>query len=155
MKQLRIITVGKIKTPHWHTAAQHYITRICHNMRCHITAVKDGQAKFAPPQRMAEEAQNIQKVLRPQDTVICLDEKGKHYTSVEFSALLQKLWDTGKQPAFIVGGAFGIDPAIKQQAQYLIALGPMTLPHELAQVVLLEQIYRAEAIASGSQYHHE
>jgi len=79
--------------------------------------------------------------------IVALDEKGKDLTTVQFAGLLKS------ETAFVIGGADGLDPAVKQNAFMLLRLSSLTLPHALAQVVLLEQIYRAATLLTGHPYH--
>jgi 23S rRNA (pseudouridine1915-N3)-methyltransferase len=78
-----------------------------------------------------------------------LDERGKDYTTRQFAELLKS------ETAFLIGGADGLDPRIKQDAALLLRLSSLTLPHALAQVVLLEQIYRSATLLTGHPYHRE
>ena len=81
--------------------------------------------------------------------VVALDERGKDLTTKQFAALL------AEPTAFIIGGADGLDPAIKKEAALLLRLSALTLPHALAQVVLCEQLYRAATLLTGHPYHRE
>ena len=116
--------------------------------------VRDADAKLPLPERLETEAQRLVKCLRPSDALICLDERGSMMPSEAFALFLQKLQSSGKTPCFAVGGAYGLAESFKSRAEHLLALGPMTFPHELARVVLLEQLYRAESILAGTGYHH-
>ncbi len=154
-KPLRIIAVGALKTAHWKQAAAHYTQRIQHWRTLQEIIVKDGDAALPVPERNAFEGQRLLASITPQDIVICLDEKGKNYTSQEFAKFLQHISENAtRTPCFIIGGAFGLDDTVRKAAQHKLALGPMTFPHELARVLLLEQLYRAEAIVRGVPYHH-
>ncbi len=154
-KPLRIVAVGALKTAHWKQAAAHYTQRIQHWRALQEIIVKDGDAALPVAERNAFEGQRLLASLTPQDIVICLDEKGKNYTSQDFAKFLQHISENAtRTPCFIIGGAFGLDDKVRKAAQYKLALGPMTLPHELARVLLLEQLYRAEAIVRGVPYHH-
>jgi 23S rRNA (pseudouridine1915-N3)-methyltransferase len=84
-----------------------------------------------------------------QARLVALDERGKDLTTRQFAALLSE------PTAFVVGGADGLDPAIKRRAAVLLRLSALTLPHALAQVVLCEQIYRAASILTGHPYHRD
>lgn len=79
--------------------------------------------------------------------VVALDEKGKDLTTEQFARLLQQ------ETAFVIGGADGLDEKVKKEAALLLRLSSLTLPHALAQVVLLEQIYRAATLLTGHPYH--
>jgi 23S rRNA (pseudouridine1915-N3)-methyltransferase len=81
--------------------------------------------------------------------LVALDERGKDLTTRQFAALL------AEPTAFVIGGADGLDPAIKRKAAVLLRLSALTLPHALAQVVLCEQIYRAATILTGHPYHRD
>jgi 23S rRNA (pseudouridine1915-N3)-methyltransferase len=79
--------------------------------------------------------------------IVALDERGKDLTTQQFAGLL------GSETAFVIGGPDGLDPAVKKDAALLLRLSSLTLPHALAQVVLLEQIYRAATLRTGHPYH--
>ena len=87
--------------------------------------------------------------LPPRARVVALDERGKDLTTKQFAALL------GEPTAFVIGGADGLDPAVKKEASLLLRLSALTLPHALAQVVLCEQLYRAATLRTGHPYHRE
>jgi 23S rRNA (pseudouridine1915-N3)-methyltransferase len=100
---------------------------------------------------MAKEAEAIAAALRPDERLVLLTEEGTTYTSVAFA---QQLRDSGSQRlAFVIGGAEGLDPALKARASWRLSLSPMTFPHELARLLLLEQLYRASSILQGGPYH--
>lgn len=85
---------------------------------------------------------------------IILDERGKTFTSVDFSKMIETQRDHGRPLLFAIGGAYGFSDDVKKQADLLLSLSPMTLPHELAFLFFAEQLYRAHAIMAGSGYHH-
>ncbi len=156
LKPLRLITVGKIKNPFWKAAVDHYAERLGHWRGLTMTEVKDSDASLPIPQRKAQEARGILAALGARDIPLCLDEHGEAFTSRAFSHLLEKFSsNAGNRPCFIIGGPYGLDPAVLAASRFTIALGPLTLPHELARVVLLEQLYRAEAISRNVPYHHD
>lgn len=101
------------------------------------------------------EGRRILEALAPQDIPLVLDEHGRRYTSPQLAALLLQLDNDARGRAcFIVGGAWGLDKSVLQRAHQCISLSDMTLPHELARVVLFEQVYRAECILRKVPYHH-
>ncbi|WP_027188330.1 23S rRNA (pseudouridine(1915)-N(3))-methyltransferase RlmH [Desulfovibrio cuneatus] len=156
MKQVRIVAVGRIKTPHWLAAIDFYRKRIATPMRLDEKVVKDADPSLPMAKRLEKEAERLEALCRfGEETVVCLDERGKNMTSPAFAAWLTTLWDADRPPVFIIGGAFGIGPSLKAKTTHSLSFGAMTLPHELARVVLYEQLYRAESILSGSGYHHE
>ncbi len=103
---------------------------------------------------MAAEAELLEKALPKGGKLVVLDERGKELTSPQFS---QKLADFRDQAAgdvaFVIGGADGIDPRLRAQADLAISFGRMVWPHMLARVMLAEQLYRAASILAGSPYH--
>jgi len=152
---IRLISVGRPRLPHWQTASAHYLERLRHWLDVREVFIADAQAMRSPAARRADESARLLEAITPADAVICLDERGTSYTSPQFSSWLTRLTEDGNRiPCFVVGGACGITEAVRAKAGRLLALGPMTLPHELARVVLLEQIYRAETIARKLPYHH-
>lgn len=86
--------------------------------------------------------------------VILLDERGENISSVELSQRLEKLFISGKQPVFIIGDAFGVQPEIREKADFVWSFSELVFPHELMRIMLAEQIYRAQEIAKGGKYHH-
>jgi 23S rRNA (pseudouridine1915-N3)-methyltransferase len=89
---------------------------------------------------------------------VVLDERGDAWSSRELAAKLKAWEDGARTPCFIVGGAFGLSDEVRERARAngaLFSLGRITLPHELARVVLLEQLYRAASINKGLPYHHD
>ena len=154
MRRIRLLAVGRRKTPHWRDAASYYLKRLAHTRQVEETVVKDADASAPLDERKESEGERLLKTVRPQDVLIAMDEGGKCMPSRDFAAFLRQLHDSGKVPCFVVGGAYGLSDALLRSAGHRLSLGPMTLPHELARVVLLEQLYRAENILSGTGYHH-
>lgn len=103
---------------------------------------------------MAAEAELLRRAI-PQGAVICvLDERGKVETSPQFAERLGNWRDQGRGDlAFVIGGADGIDPALRAEADHALSFGKMVWPHMLVRVMLAEQLYRAAAILSGGPYH--
>lgn len=154
MKRLRILAVGQLKTPHWREAAAFYKKRLAHTLRLEEAEIKDAPADLPLTARKEWESSRLLKLLRPQDVAICLDERGRSLDSRAFTDLLRRVCDSGKRPCFIIGGAYGLADEARTRAEHCLSFGPMTFPHEMARVLLLEQLYRAEHIAAGSGYHH-
>ncbi|TCO73604.1 23S rRNA (pseudouridine(1915)-N(3))-methyltransferase RlmH [Rhodovulum euryhalinum] len=102
----------------------------------------------------AAEARLLERAL-PEGAAICaLDERGKPLSSTDFADLLARWRDAGRQDAaFVIGGADGLDPALRARADTVLSFGPMVWPHMLARVMLAEQIYRAAQILAGTPYH--
>lgn len=100
---------------------------------------------------MAREAEAVLAALRPDETLAVLCEEGESLDSPAFARRLEHL-GSGRL-ALVIGGADGIDPALKARAPWRLSLSPMTFPHELARLLLLEQLYRAQSILQGGPYH--
>jgi 23S rRNA (pseudouridine1915-N3)-methyltransferase len=93
------------------------------------------------------EAERLRAALPRNARVVALDERGRDLTTTQFAALL------AQETVFLIGGADGLDEALKREATLSVRLSSLTLPHALAQVVLLEQLYRAATLATGHPYH--
>ena len=99
----------------------------------------------------AKEAEAIRASLRPDDHLIALMEEGTPLASEPFARRLDQLGN--QRLAFVIGGADGLTDALKASARWQLSLSPMTFPHELARLMLIEQLFRAQAILQGSPYH--
>lgn len=155
MSKLYVLSVGKIKTVFWREAAEHYRARLAKGRQVEVVVARDGDAALPPEARKKQEGERILAALPPGVCLICLDEHGESMTSAAFAGYLQKLWDASRPPCFIVGGSYGLSPDVLEKAHKTLSFGPMTLPHELAQALLWEQIFRADSILRKTGYHHE
>jgi 23S rRNA (pseudouridine1915-N3)-methyltransferase len=117
--------------------------------------VRDAPAGLAPAEAMAVEGRRILDKAGPADFLVVLDEGGEALRSVDLAQRL-RAWTEAPAtvPCFVVGGAHGLGAEVLAAARVRLALGPMTLPHELARVLLLEQLYRAASILRQLPYHH-
>jgi 23S rRNA (pseudouridine1915-N3)-methyltransferase len=107
------------------------------------------------PHVRQREAVKIAKALPPGAHVVALDERGKEFTSHEFAEFLNRLLERGtREMAFVIGGAMGLDETVTHRADTVLALSRWTLTHEMARLVLLEQLYRAFTIIKGKTYHY-
>jgi len=105
---------------------------------------------------MAAEGVLLRRAVPAGAKLAVLDERGRMMTSPEFAALLAKWRDNGAQDAaFVIGGADGIAPELRETADMALSFGPMVWPHLLVRVMLAEQLYRAASILAGSPYHRE
>lgn len=102
---------------------------------------------------MALERSRIESALPKGTRVVALDERGKDLTTVQLSQLLTQWQQDGRDVTFVIGGADGLDPGIKQQADMLIRISSLTLPHGMVRVLLAEQLYRAWSITQNHPYH--
>ncbi|MFW5722135.1 MAG: 23S rRNA (pseudouridine(1915)-N(3))-methyltransferase RlmH [Desulfohalobiaceae bacterium] len=153
--QLKFVWIGKLRKRFWLDAAAHYAGRLKHRYRLEEICLKDGSASLRPESRAGQEGADILKRISRQDMVISLDRKGRLFTSRQLSSALSGWVETpGRTPCFVIGGAYGLSRDVVSRSDLTLSLGPMTLPHELARVVLLEQLYRADAILRNLPYHH-
>lgn len=154
MPQIRIIAVGRLREAHWKEAAEAYAARLRRGYDLVETVIRDGDASLTPADRSESEGSRILQALKGTIVPVCLDERGTALPSVRFAAFLRETFDGGQTPCFIIGGAYGLSPAVRERAAKLLSFGPMTFPHELARVLLLEQLYRADCIMRNRPYHH-
>jgi 23S rRNA (pseudouridine1915-N3)-methyltransferase len=102
------------------------------------------------------EAIEILKILDSSDFLVCLDEHGKQFTSVEFSEFLNKRMISGcKRIVFLIGGPFGIDKSILEKSSYTLSMSKMTFSHQMIRLFFCEQLYRGFSILKNEKYHHE
>lgn len=151
-----VLTIGKAKHSYVQQGVDHYVKSISTLGEVEIVELKDSESDT---QKEAEAIltflERRQYLKDGKNRIIALDEHGKEFTSVAWSQLLQKWQDEGvSRIIFIIGGAFGLHEKIKKEAAQLFALSKFTFPHDLVRIILLEQIYRALHIQSGSKYHH-
>ena len=154
MYRLKIITVGKMKKNYYLEAVAHYAKMLRPVVRIDVQNVKDcPQAEGAERKRL--ESQRILEKVGPKDTLVALHETGRMFTSLEFAAFLRPVLENpAGECCFVIGGALGLAPELLDQAQVQFSLSPLTMPHELAQVVLYEQLFRATTIMANRTYHY-
>ena len=146
--RLTIITVGH-KMPDWvTTATQDYMKRMPADCSIEIKEIK-------PDLSPAKEAVKMSLAIPKGSRVIALDERGKDQTTQQLATQLANWRQEGVDIAFLIGGADGLDTSIKENAQALWRLSSLTLPHAMARVLLVEQLYRAWTILQGHPYHRE
>jgi 23S rRNA (pseudouridine1915-N3)-methyltransferase len=150
---IRIVAVGRPRGA-LADAAHDYETRLGRALRLEVVEVRDEPLQRGTPDEVRErEGKRILPHLEGCHAVV-LDRTGKTQTSEELAVLLQSLEERPPQrTAFVIGGACGVSPAVLSAAGTRLSLGPLTLPHQLARVVLGEQLYRATTILRGEPYH--
>lgn len=156
MRKAKFIFIGKMKKGFWKDACEHYMKRIKPHLPYEEIILKDAPGHLPPEEKKKWEGDKILEKLTAQDFPVVLDEHGKTMTSTKLSSQLTR-WteDPAYAPCFIIGGAYGLSEQVLSKSRAKLSLSPMTFPHEMARVVLLEQLYRALSIAKGSPYHHE
>ena len=147
MHRITLLSVGKVKTSWISEGCALYKERIGHSCDFTHRVLSAGKPE--------QEHEQILKALEKADgVVVILDETGKQMTSTMFAAWISKQRDTGIPVTFVLGGAYGLSDEIRRRATIVVSLSAMTFPHELCQLVFLEQLYRAQEIIKGSGYHH-
>lgn len=107
-------------------------------------------------EQKTEEAKLILKELKPSDHLVLLDEKGKQFTSIEFSKFIQQKQNSGiKRLVFLIGGPFGFAEEVYERANFKLGLSTLTFSHQMVRLFFMEQLYRAYTILGGEKYHHE
>ncbi len=154
--RLDVLAVGRLKEDYWVKACDEYLKRLSRYAQMQVVEIADGSAKNAHDidTVLAEEATAIRRKLTPNTYVIALDQAGKQLTSEGLAWELSDLQTRGySHLSFVIGGSWGLESAFKKQADTTLSLGAITLPHNLARVVLLEQLYRSFRIINGEPYH--
>ena len=154
MYRLKIISVGKTKKSYYLEAIAHYSKMLTPVVRIDLCNVKDCPHAEGAERKRLESERNLEKV-GPKDMLIALHETGNQYTSRDFAAFLRPLLENPVgECCFVIGGALGLSPELLARAHTLLSLSSMTMPHELAQVVLYEQLFRATTIMANRTYHY-
>lgn len=153
--RLEIVAIGKLRDKSCRVLVDDYLGRLKHYSRYEMTEIKE--SKLTPTQLeagLAQEAEQFRRRLQPDSISVAMDERGESWTSQELADQLQ-LWmnQSVRHVAFFIGSANGLDVPFRQECNYRLRLSSMTLPHELARVILAEQLYRAMTILGNEPYH--
>ena len=161
MITVRVICVGKLKERFYKEACAEYVKRL--SAYCKLTLVEIPEVKLSKEPTLGEianalnkEGDAIRAKIPPSSRVVALCVEGRMRSSEELAAKLRSgIWGDGssKRLVFLIGGSYGLDKALKGEANDRLSMSPMTFPHHLARVMLLEQVYRAFKINEGSSYH--
>ena len=156
MSRIGFIWVGKLKEPFSQDGCALYWKKLSRFFKLEESMVRDAPGKLPPADKSRKEGEAILARLKKDDVPIILDEHGDRLTSRELAGRVRAWTDApNRRPVFIIGGPFGLSDEVKAAAQGAIRLSDMTLPHELARLVLLEQLYRAGTILKNMPYHHD
>ena len=148
-----VVTVGRPRGPGVAEAVRDYETRAARYWPLAVHEVKEEKARSLPPDVVrARESERLASRIGDAMLVAC-DVDGDRLTSEQFAHWLQTMRERGRRVAFAIGGALGLAPAMRDGAARRLSLAPWTLPHELARLVLAEQLYRAGTIVRGEPYH--
>ena len=159
MFEITLITVGKLKEKFYLSAAEEYRKRLGAYCRFRMVELPEYRLPDSPSDAeiaagLEKEADQILDHL-PKGCWFCvLTPEGKELSSEAFAEKLRQVKLSGKSSAcFLIGSSFGMAPRVKAAADFRLSMGPMTFPHHLARIMVLEQLYRAEAIQAGRKYH--
>ena len=159
MFEITLLTVGKLKEKFYLSAAAEYEKRL--KAYCRFSIVELPETRLPDDPSPAEISAGLEKEATlilgkiPKGAWFCvLTPEGKILSSEDFADKIAQVKVSGKSSAcFLIGSSFGIAPQVKSAADFQLSMGKMTFPHHLARIMVLEQIYRAEAIQAGSKYH--
>ena len=155
-----ILCVGKMKEKPYRQMADEYLKRLSRYGRYEEAEIPDlpepasGSSEALEEQLKAKEGEAILAKIRPGDRVIAMTIGGKRRSSEELARHLEELKTGGTSHlVFVIGGSLGLGKNVLARADEELSMSPMTFPHQLARVMLLEQLYRAEKISAGERYH--
>jgi 23S rRNA (pseudouridine1915-N3)-methyltransferase len=152
--RLVVAVLGKTSDRHLAAAISEYETRAARYWPLEVVEVREasGRGVNAADVRAREGERLLERVPATARVVAC-DERGDRLTSAQFATLVGEARDRAQDLAFTIGGAYGLPDAVRERADRTLQLAPWTLPHELARLVLAEQIYRAGTLVRGEPYH--
>jgi 23S rRNA (pseudouridine1915-N3)-methyltransferase len=156
---IEIVAVGKLKENYLKEAQKEYLKRLSRFCKIKVVEVNEEKAPQSPSPAQDEiirqkEAQRIKKAIGKNSVVIALALEGKELDSVQFSESINSLMAEGKSElSFIIGSSTGLDAELIKDAHYRFSLSKLTFPHQLARIILLEQLYRAFKIINNETYH--
>jgi len=158
MKKVVLICFGKLKTPGLEEAVSEFTKRLSAYTKYSCIELKSTQSPEKDEEMIFDLMQNqsFRNNYSRSPQIWALDETGKAMKTTQWASSFQEIQDRGSgELVFILGGSYGLSEAILKSAHKLISFGPQTLSHELARLVLVEQLYRALSYSSGHPYHHE
>ena len=149
MMKIIILSVGKEKDSVSEEMIRHFQTRILRYLPLEWAYIAHDATK-------EKEGEKILALIKKDDYVVLLDEKGKDIKSDALAELIEnRMVDSVRRMIFIIGGAYGVSKTVEERANYVWKLSSLVFPHMLVRVILLEQLYRAMTILKGEKYHHE
>ncbi len=156
--EIELLAVGKTTIRFVIDGIEEYTRRLKHYIPYSIRTIPDikNTSKMDQAKQKEEEGKKILEAVSNSDYVVLLDERGKQYSSMEFSAFIEKQMVAGRRKViFVVGGPYGFSKAVYDRADSLLSLSKMTFNHEMVRLFFTEQVYRAMTITRGEPYHHE
>jgi len=156
--QIKLLALGKTDNKAIQELIDEYTTRLGHYIRFELEVIPDlkHSKSLSETVQKEKEGELILKKLLPTDDLLLLDERGKSYTSLEFSDFLQKKMNSGlRQLVLVIGGPYGFSEEVYTRANGKISLSKMTFSHQMIRPFVVEQLYRAMTIQRNEPYHHE
>lgn len=157
--RITIVAIGKLKEKYWRDAVNEYSKRLTRFCNVSIIEVQEEYCPDNPSDSIiekvkAKEGEKILKKIKDDSYVIVLDVKGKQMTSEAFADIFQSQVNRGKSSfVFIIGGSYGLSKEVVARGNFVLSMSDMTFPHQMARVIILEQIYRAFKINNNETYH--
>ena len=156
--EICLLSIGKISSSWIKQGIDLFESRIGNYIKFSSVLIPDikNSKSLSKENIKEEEGKLILNTLSPSDFVVLMDERGREYTSGEFALWMQKQMNSGrKRLIIIIGGPYGFSERVYARADAKIALSKMTYTHEIAKLILTEQLYRAMTILKGEPYHHD
>lgn len=156
--QIKLIAIGKTDHPSIQSLIEEYSKRLNFYIKFEIEVIPDikNAKSLSESLQKEKEGELILKKVNTSDELILLDERGKTYSSMDFSSYLQKKMNSGlKQLIFVIGGPYGFSEEIYARANGKISLSKMTFSHQMIRPFFIEQLYRGFTILRNEPYHHE
>ena len=147
---IAIVCAGRLREKYWQDAAAEYVKRMGRYNRLEILEVPD---QPEGPQAMKKEGEDMLRLIRPEDYVVAMCIDAPQADSPQLAAFFRERANLGNRVVFVIGGSLGLHEAVIRRADQKLSMSRMTFPHQLARVMLLEQIYRAHKINAGERYH--
>lgn len=146
--KFQLVWIGKTKDKNWRALQEEYSQRLSHFARCEVVEIKDAGKEI--------EGKRILEIVNHSPFVCLLDVKGRSISSPELAKIIENWQNRSlKEITFVIGGAEGVTTEVVERADYSLSLSILTFTHDMARVVLLEQLYRAFTIIKGFPYHNE
>jgi len=155
---IKLLAVGKTDNKQLQQLIDDYQKRLSFYIKFELEILPDikNAKSFSESQQKEKEGELILSKVGQNDALVLLDEKGKSYSSVEFSEFLQKKMNAGlKTLVFVIGGPYGFSETVYQKAQGKLSLSAMTFSHQMVRLFFIEQLYRGFTILKGEPYHHQ
>lgn len=152
--KLHVVAVGRVRNPDLRAACDQYAARTARYTQLEIHEVPEGGRGRQPPEAVQRrEADALLRAIPSGARTVAVTRKGSMPTSREFARQIDRWRQDARPVAFVVGGAYGLGSSVLDRCEEMLSLSHLTLPHELARLVLLEQLYRGNTLLRGEPYH--